>query len=95
MNNEELSRCEKKAARCRYFRNWFLFLCIFWVVLFVCAIIQWQQEIVARVEIEMLYEISEQDKNHYKQKWFDTICERDGYRILYEDCQNQSENRWQ
>jgi len=90
MNNEELYRCEKKATRYRHFRNWFIFLCIFWVALCVYAIIQWQQEIVARVEIEILYEISEQDKNHYQQQWVDTIWERDEYRILYEDCQSNN-----
>lgn len=90
MNNAELSRCKKKAARYRYFRNWFLFLCIFWVALCVYAIIQWQQEIVARVEIEILYDISEQDKNHYQQQWIDTLSERNEYYQLYEDCQNSS-----
>jgi hypothetical protein len=91
MNNEELSRCEKKAAKYRRFRNWFLFLCIFWAVLCIYAITKWQQEIVARVEIETLYEISEQDKNHYQQQWIDTLIERNEYYWLYENCQNESE----
>ena len=80
---------EKKAIRYRYFRNWFLALCIFWAALCVYAIIQWQQEEAARIEIEELYNLAEQDKNHYLQQWVDMIVERNQYYDLYEDCQNQ------
>jgi len=95
MNDKELSRCEKKAREYRRSRNYFIVLCIVLAALCGYAITQWQREKVARVEFEKLYGISEQIKSHYQQQWVDALFKCNKYQQLYEDCQNQDENRWE
>ena len=90
MDNKELSRCEKKATRYRHYRNCFIFLCLVLIALCAYTITQWQQQGFIAAEMEMLYNVTKQDKEHYIQQWINTVIERNNYQQLYERCQSNN-----
>jgi len=91
MNDEEMKQTLiKKIADYRHLRNWLLVFCVILGILCFYAITQWQQAKVVSVTIERLYNLSEQDKDHYVQQWVGTLIERNKYQDLYEDCQNSN-----
>ena len=94
-NKYTLHQCERKATIYRRLFYCSLALCIGLAIYLNYAIIQWKQQEISTIRMSELYNITQQDKEHYIQQWINTVVERNEYQDLYHDCQNQSKNRWE
>jgi len=89
-DKQALHQYKRKATFYRRLCYCSLALCVGLAIWLNYAIIQWKQQEASAIRMGDLYNITNQDKEHYIQQWVNAVIERNNYQWLYEHCQNNN-----